>query len=269
MIAPTAIVDASARIAEDAHIGPHAVIDADVEIGAGTRIGASTVIQGPTRIGRNNRIYSFCSIGGPPQDKKHREGEDSRLEIGDGNVIREYCSIHRGTAGDRGLTRIGDGNWIMAYSHIAHDCVLGNDIVMSNGAQLAGHVHIEDHAALAGMTGVHQFCRVGGYCYVSAGTLLVKDAPPCMLVGGVRDNRLYGVNKIGLQRNGMNSSTITNLNRAFQLIIDRSLRIDDLLLQLEGVDGDCRQVAAVVNFIRNSERGIVRLSRRDAENAET
>lgn len=265
MIADTAIVEPGARIAPAARIGPHVVIAADVEIGAGTEVGPHTVIRGPTRIGRDNRIYPFCSIGESPQDKKYRAGERSFLEIGNGNVIREYGSIHRGTEGGGGVTRIGDGNWIMAYTHIAHDCLLGDDIVISNGAQLAGHVRIDDHAALGGMAGVHQFCSVGSYCFISAGTLLVKDAPPCMVVGGARANRLYGVNKTGLRRHGMHSSVIRALHRAFRLIIDRSLRIEELLPELDGLAGDCPQVAQVARFIRGSERGIVRLCTRDAE----
>ena len=265
MIEPTACIDAGARVDPGARIGPHTVIGADVEIGAGTEVGPYTVIQGSTRIGRDNHVHSFCSIGAPPQDKKYRAGEDSRLEIGDGNVIREYCSIHSGTAGGGGLTSLGDRNWIMAYTHIAHDCILGNDIVISNGAQLAGHVRIHDHAGLGGMVGVHQFCSVGSYCYLSASTVLVKDAPPYMLVGGTRDNRIYGVNSIGLSRQGMNSETIAVLRRAFRLIIDRSLRIEELLAELDGLAADCPQVADVAAFIRSSERGIVRLSSRDVE----
>ena len=250
MIEETAIVDADARVDKAVHIGPHAVIGPGVEIGAGTEVGPHTVIRGPTRIGKDNRIYPFCSIGESPQDKKYRDGEQSILEIGNGNVIREYCSIHRGTAGGGGLTRIGDGNWIMAYTHIAHDCLLGDDIVISNGAQLAGHVRVDDHAALGGMAGVHQFCSIGSYCFVSAGTLLVKDVPPCMVVGGMRDNRLYGVNKTGLRRYGMNSGVITVLHRAFRLISDRSLRIEDLLCELDGLADECSQVAVVATFIR-------------------
>ena len=260
MIDPTAIIAADAQLAEAVCIGPHVVIGEEVKIGAGTRVGPGTVIRGPSRIGRNNQIYQFCSIGEVPQDKKYRAGEDSHLEIGDGNVIREFCSVHRGTAGDVGYTRIGNDNWIMAYTHIAHDCSLGNDIVLSNGVQLAGHVRIDDHAAVGGMAGVHQFCSIGSHCFVAASTKLVRDAPPCMIVAGQEGNWLSGVNEIGLGRRGVASSTIVVLRQAFHLITDLGLRLGDLLEKLDVLAGpEVQQLAA---FIRSSERGIVRRRRR-------
>ena len=193
MIDSRALIDSKAQLDEGVSVGPFSVIGPNVSIESGTWIGPHVVINGPTHIGRDNRIFQFASVGDIPQDKKYR-GEESRLTIGDRNTIREYCTINRGTQLDRGVTSVGDDNWIMAYVHIAHDCQVGNHIVFSNGTTLAGHVIIEDHAVLGGFTLVHQFCRIGAYSFCGMGTALNRDLPPYVMASG-NLARPYGLNK--------------------------------------------------------------------------
>ncbi|MBI5463203.1 MAG: acyl-ACP--UDP-N-acetylglucosamine O-acyltransferase, partial [Gammaproteobacteria bacterium] len=206
MIDPRAVIDPTAELADDVSVGPYAVIGPDVQIGAGTVIGPHAVINGPTRIGRNNHIFQFASVGDAPQDKKYK-GEPTRLEIGDGNTIREFVTINRGTVQDEGVTRIGDDNWIMAYVHIAHDCQVGSHTIFANNASLAGHVRIEDYVILGGYTLVHQFCALGVHSFTAFSSGIAKDVPPYVMVGGFAAEP-HGLNTEGLKRRGFAPETI-------------------------------------------------------------
>ena len=200
MIHSSAVVDRGAELQSDVEVGPFSVIGPGVVLGAGTRVGSHVVIEGPARIGERNRIHSFSTLGGAPQDKKYR-GESSTLEIGDGNVIREYCTFNRGTAGGGMVTRVGSGNWVMAYVHIAHDCKVGSDNVMANGTTLAGHVEVEDCVTFGAFTVVHQFCRIGAHAFSAMGTVILKDVPPFVTVAG-NSASPHGLNTEGLKRRG-------------------------------------------------------------------
>lgn len=257
MIDPTAIVHADARLGAEVGIGPYSVIGAQVVIGDGTRIGSHVVIKGPARIGKSNRIFPFCSVGDDPQDKKYRGEPESRLEIGDGNVIREYCSINRGTAGGGGVTRIGANNWIMAYVHIAHDCTVGDQTVLANNTTLAGHVTVEDCAILGGFTGVHQFCRVGRHSFSAIASVIVKDVPPYILVSG-NTAKPKGLNREGLKRHAFSDEDVENLRRAYRIVYRDRLLLKDALEQLAPLAAASAHVAYFLNFITSSDRGIVR-----------
>lgn len=257
MIDPKAIVHSRARVGKDVEIGPYSVIGADVEIGAGCRIGSHVVIKGPTRIGEKNRIFHFSSIGEDPQDKKYRGEAESFLEIGDNNTIREYCSINRGTGDGGGATRIGDDNWIMAYVHIAHDCLIGSHTVFANNATLAGHVVIDDYAILGGFTGVHQFCRVGSYSFSAISSVIVKDVPPYLMVSG-NTAKPNGLNREGLKRHGYSQETINTLKKAYKIIYREGLLLKDALQELEPLIKEDEAVAVFTDFIKSSTRGIVR-----------
>jgi UDP-N-acetylglucosamine acyltransferase len=257
VIHPAAVVDAEARLGRDVSIGPYAVIGAGVEIGDGTSIGPHAVIRGPTRIGRNNRIFQFCSIGDDPQDKKYAGERESALEIGDRNVIREYTSINSGTAHGGGRTRIGNDNWIMAYVHIAHDCVVGDGTVFANNATLAGHVTVGDYTILGGFTGVHQFCRVGSHSFSAIASVIVKDVPPYLMVQG-NTARPHGLNREGLKRYGFEPETVQLLRRAYRILYREGHTLGRALELLEPLAAECAEVRHFADFIRQSVRGIVR-----------
>jgi UDP-N-acetylglucosamine acyltransferase len=257
LIDPRAIIDDRARIGSNVEIGPYSVIGPDVEIDDGNRISAHVVIHGPARIGRDNRIYQFCSIGDDPQDKKYAGEADSRLEIGNGNTIREFCSINRGTAAGGGVTRLGDDNWIMAYVHIAHDCIIGSHTVFANNATLAGHVNVDDYAILGGFTGVHQFCRVGAYSFAAIASVIVKDVPPFVMVSGNTAGP-NGLNREGLRRHGFSSDSINALRKAYKTVYRDGQLLKDALEQLTQNSADHPEVAQFAEFIRASSRGIVR-----------
>jgi UDP-N-acetylglucosamine acyltransferase len=256
MIHPKAIVEPGARLAADVIVGPHAIIGAQVEIGAGSSIGAHAVIEGRTRIGRNNRIHSFAAVGGAPQDKKYA-GEDTALEIGDGNTIREYVTINRGTVQDAGVTRIGDDNWIMAYVHIAHDCQVGSHTIFANATQLAGHVHIGDWAILGGVTLVHQYVHIGAHSFSAVGTILVQDVPPYVMVAG-QDAKPYGINSEGLRRRGFSAESIGALKRAYRTLYRSGLGLEEASAALQRLAQDHPEVRPIVEFLARSTRGIVR-----------
>ena len=257
MIDATAIVHPDARVGAGVSIGPYSVIGAQVEIGDGTRIGPHVVVSGPARIGRSTHIFPFCSVGGDPQDKKYRGESESRLEIGDGNVIREYCSINRGTAGGGGVTRIGANNWIMAYVHIAHDCWIGDQTIFANNATLAGHVTVEDYAILGGFTGVHQFCRVGRHSFSAIASVIVKDVPPYILVSG-NTAKPKGLNREGLKRHEISDEDVEHLRRAYRIVYRDGLLLKDAMEQLVPLAAVSTHVANFRNFINASDRGIVR-----------
>ena len=255
-IHPTAIVDPRARIAPDAEIGPYSIIGEHVEIGAGCRIGPHAVITGHTRIGRNNRIYQFVSLGEAPQDKKYG-GEPTRLEIGDNNTIREFCTFNCGTAQDAGVTRVGNDNWIMAYVHLAHDCRIGNHTIFANNAQIAGHVDVGDYSILGAFTVVHQFCHIGAYSITAMGTIVLQDIPPYVTASG-NSAQPYGINAEGLKRHGFSAATIMMLKRAYKTLYKAGLTLDEAKKQLAMQVPQCPEIAAVLEFLASSTRGIIR-----------
>ncbi len=255
-IDPRAVIDPSAKIADSATIGPFTIIGADVEIEEKTWIGPHVVINGPTYIGRENRIFQFASIGEIPQDKKFH-GESSKLEIGDRNTIREYVSINRGTEEGGGLTRIGNDNWLMAYIHIAHDCMIGNNTTFANGATLAGHVTIDDHAILGGFTLVHQFCAVGKYAFCGMGSAISKDVPPFVMVSGSPAHP-YGVNTEGLKRHKFPKDTIKALRDAYKTIYRSSLTVEEALSRLREKAKEEKEINLLIDFLTHTTRGIIR-----------
>jgi UDP-N-acetylglucosamine acyltransferase len=256
MIHPTAIVDTRAEIAGDVAIGPYSVIGADVQIGPGTWIGPHVVIEGRARIGRGNRIFQFCSIGGPPQDKKYA-GEDTGVEIGNGNTIREYVTINRGTALDAGVTRLGDDNWIMAYVHLAHDCQVGSHTIFANLSQLAGHVQIGDWAILGGNTIVHQFVRIGAHGFTGMCTYLDRDLPPYVKAAG-QMAKPYGINSEGLRRKGFSAQTIQALKRAYRTLYRAGLSAEEVRRELAEQAAVVPEVRRIAEFVDGSKRGIIR-----------
>lgn len=257
MIASSAIVHPDAIIGKGVEVGPYSVIGANVTINENSWIGPHVVINGPTRIGKNNKIFQFCSIGDDPQDKKYAGEEDSVLEIGDGNTIREYCSINRGTTLGGGITRIGNDNWIMAYVHIAHDCLVGDNTIFANNATLAGHVMIEDFVILGGFTGVHQFCRIGCYSLTAISSVVVQDVPPYLIASG-NTAKPAGLNREGLKRQGFSQEVINDLRKAYKTIYRDGLLLKDALNKLEPMTVESFEVSEFVKFIQASTRGIVR-----------
>jgi UDP-N-acetylglucosamine acyltransferase len=251
-----AIVDAKASVADDVSIGPYSIIGPDVEIGAGTWVGPHVIIKGPCRIGQDNRIFQFSSIGEEPQDKKYN-GEPTRLEIGDRNVIREYCTLNRGTAQGLGYTRVGNDNWIMAYVHVAHDCMVGDNTIFANNATLAGHVNIEDYAILGGACLIHQFCTIGTHSFIGMGSAIAKDVPPYLMVSG-QPAQPHGLNAEGLRRRGFSPEAIKALRRAYKIVYRSGLTVTKALEQLAECKDAFAEVAAFAEFIAQSERGIVR-----------
>ncbi len=256
MIHPTAIVDPGAKLGKNVEIGPWTWIGADVEIGEGTVIGSHVVIKGPSIIGKNNRIFQFASIGEECQDKKYA-GEPTRLVIGDNNVIRESVTIHRGTIQDNSLTQIGSNNLLMAYVHVAHDCIVGNDNILANNATLAGHVQVGDFAILGGFTGVHQFCKIGSYSFCGVGSVVVKDVLPYLMVAG-QNAVPHGMNYEGLKRKGFSKDAILELRRAYKTIYRNGLTLAQATEQLKQVAPKEPAIQLLVDFIEASDRGIIR-----------
>ena len=256
MIHPSAVVDPGAELPPDVEVGPFSVIGPDVVLGAGTWIGSHVVIEGPTRIGERNRIHSFSVLGGAPQDKKYR-GEASALEIGNDNVIREYCTFNRGTEGGGMVTRVGDGNWIMAYVHIAHDCLVGDGIVMANAATLAGHVEVEDCVTLGALTVVHQFCRIGRHAFSAMGAVILKDVPPFVTVAG-NSASPHGLNTEGLRRRGFSAPAMQALKSAYKTVYKRGFTLESALSRLSVPAEESVEVGCFRDFVRSSRRGIVR-----------
>ena len=256
VIHPSAIVDPGAELASGVEIGPFSVVGPDVVLGEGTRVDSHVVIEGPTRIGAGNRIHSFSTLGGAPQDKKYR-GEPSALEIGDGNVIREYCTFNRGTEGGGSVTRVGDGNWIMACTHVAHDCRVGNDVIMANAASLAGHVVVENCAVLGAFTIVHQFCRIGAYAFSAMGAVILKDVPPFVTVAG-NSASPRGLNTEGLRRREFPSHVVQALKSAYKTVYKRGLTLEAAIEQLAGPAEESAEVRRFRSFVKSSGRGIVR-----------
>jgi len=256
VIHPTAIIDESAEIASDVEIGPYSIIGADVTIDSGTIIGSHVVMNGPTKIGKNNHFFQFASIGERPQDKKY-QGEKTYLEIGDNNIFRECCTINRGTEQGGGYTKIGNNNFIMAYVHIAHDCIIANETIFANNASLSGHVYVHDHAILSGFCAVRQFTHVGAYSFITGNTMVVKDVLPYTLVSG--DPAVpYGLNSVGLQRHGFSDDTIRQLKRAYKVIYRQNLNINEALNKLNNMESETPEIKLFIEGILRAERGIAR-----------
>ncbi len=255
MISDLAIIDPTAKIAADVSIGPWSIIGPEVEIGAGTWIGPHAVITGPTKIGQQNKIFQFASVGADPQDKKY-QGERTFLEIGDRNVIRECCTLNRGTVQGGGVTRIGNDNLFMAYVHIAHDCIVGNQIVFANNASLAGHVTVQDYAILSGFAGVHQYCTIGAHSFIGGASTVTKDVLPFMLVAS--HNTVNGINKEGLRRRGFSQDIIDGLRRAYKIIYRQGLTVSEAIEELQTLLPECPEVSLLIDALQQSTRGIVR-----------
>ncbi|MFV0438485.1 MAG: acyl-ACP--UDP-N-acetylglucosamine O-acyltransferase [Desulfopila sp.] len=258
-IHPSAVVDPKAELDSSVEVGPYAVIEAGVAIDADTRVAPHAVISGPTRIGKRNLIGSFAAVGGAPQDLSYR-GEPTELVIGDDNQIREYASIHRGTPHGRGRTVIGNANLLMAYIHVAHDCQIGNNVILANVATLAGHVEVGDRASIGGLVAVHQFCRIGSLSYVGGLSGIGHDVPPFVILAGTRNQaRISGINKIGLKRNGFSRETIANLEQAFKIIFrSPNLLLKDALEQARSDIPDCPEVNRMISFFEDSKRGVIK-----------
>jgi len=255
-IHPTAVVSAAANLEEGVEIGPYSIIAGDVNIGKNTVVGPHVVIDEHTDIGAGCRIFQFASIGAMPQDLKFR-GEETRTVIGNHNTIREFVTIHRATAADIGVTVMGDYNLIMAYCHIAHNCKLGNRIVMANAANLAGHIHVEDNAIIGGLTGIHQFTRIGAHCIIGGCSAVGKDVPPFTMASG-NMAKLYGLNLIGLKRRNFSEETISTLKQTYRIIFRSSLLLKTAMAKVQAEVADIPEVRQFIDFIKNSQRGICR-----------
>lgn len=256
LIHPTAIVHPGARLGSAVSVGAYSIIGEHVEIGDDTWIGPHVVINGHTRIGRGNRIFQFSSIGEMPQDKKYA-GEPTRLEIGDRNTIREFCTLNCGTAQDAGVTRVGSDNWIMAYVHLAHDCQVGDSTIFANNAQLAGHVHVGDFAILGGFTVVHQFVRIGPHSITAMGTILLQDLPPYVTAAG-NTAKPYGINSEGLKRRGFSAEAIAALKRAYKQVYRAGATLDEARARIAEEAADQPAVALLADFLAEPGRGIIR-----------
>jgi len=256
MIHPTAIIDPSSSVGENVKIGAYTVIGANVSIGAGTIIGPHVTINGTTKIGKNNHIYQFSSIGEDPQDKKYA-GDLSYLEIGDNNVIREFATIHRGTIQDNNITIIGSDNLFMAYTHVAHDCIIEDHVILANAASLGGHVRIGSHVILGGFSIVHQFCYLGDHCFSAMGSAITKDVPPFVMVGG-RPTKPHGINSVGLDRRGFSQETILQIKRAYKVLYKTGLTLSEATIRLTEMAKIEPELHVMVDFLEKSNRSILR-----------
>ena len=255
-IHPQALVDSKAELAEDVQVGPFAIIGPDVKIGAGTVVGPHAMLKGPTTVGMRNQIFQFASVGEDCQDKKYK-GERTELVIGDDNIIREGVTLHRGTFQDRGITHIGSNNLFMCYVHVAHDCVVGDNIIMANNTAIAGHVHIGNGAILGGGTLVHQFCRIGQFAMTAAGTVVLQDIPAFVTCSGNRAEA-HGMNIEGMRRRGVDSDVINRLREAYKTVYRRGLTLDQAITELDQNNAGCAEVDAFLDSLKSSQRGIVR-----------
>lgn len=257
MIHPTAVIDPSARVPASCTIGPYCIVGPDVELGERCELMSHVVIQGPATIGANNRFFPFCSIGGEPQDISYK-GEKTRLEMGDNNVIRECVTLNRGTVKGGGVTRIGSHTLIMAYSHVGHDSFIGDHAMLVNGATLAGHVTVEKWAVVGALCPVHQFVRIGAHSYIGGGTTITQDVLPFAKCVQPRDVRVYGANSIGLERRGFSKERIQKIQHAFRVLVNSKLNTTQALERLKSEDEQGDDVALMIRFIEQSERGVIK-----------
>lgn len=256
MIHPQAIIEPGAIIGENVSIGPWSYIASNVVIGDNCHISSHVVINGPTRLGNGNRIFQFASIGEDCQDLKY-DGELTELIIGDNNIFRESCTIHRGTAQDKSLTQIGNNNLFMAYTHVAHDCMVGSHCIMANNASIAGHVHVGDHVILGGMSGVHQFCHIGNHCFIAASGIVLKDVPAYVMASG-HPAKPFGLNSEGMKRRGFDKETILTIKRAYKAVYRKGLSVDDALTSINGASEKSAELQCFIDSVQNSTRGIIR-----------
>jgi UDP-N-acetylglucosamine acyltransferase len=254
---PTAIVHPKAQVACSVTVGPYSIIGEGVELGEDTEVMSHVVIEGPTKIGKRNRIFPYAAVGFPCQDLKYK-GEPTRLEIGDDNILREFITVHRGTVEGGGVTRIGNHNFLMAYVHIAHDCKLGDHIVMANGASLAGHVDIGDHATVGAFCAIHQHCRIGAYAFLGSCSLVNKDILPYSKASAARPTGVYGANRLGLERRGLSKQDLDELDKAFRLLSRSKLNTSQALEAIEAQSFQSSHVRMLVDFVKTSERGVVK-----------
>lgn len=255
-IHPTAIIDSLAEIDSSVEVGPYSVIGPRVKIDAGSKVAGHVIINGPTTIGKNNEIFQFSSLGEAPQDKKYKN-EPTLLEIGDNNTIREFCTFNRGTTQDKGITKIGDDNWIMAYVHIAHDCVVANNTILANNSSLAGHVDIQDYAILGGFTLIHQFCKIGSHVITAVGSVIFKDIPPYVTAAGY-DAKPHGINAEGLKRRGFSPESILQIKRAYKVLYRNGLSLEEAKTELAVMQKNTSEISLLTEFLNVSTRGIIR-----------
>lgn len=257
-IDPRAIVSPSARLGQCVKVGACAVVGDDVELGDGCVLEPHAVVKGPSKFGRKNHFHSFCIVGGDPQDYTFT-GQPVRLEVGDGNVFREFCTVHRGTLKGDGTTRMGSDSLIMAYAHIGHDCFIGDHVTLINGAQLAGHSRVEDYATLSSFVLVHQFTRIGCYSYIGAGTIITQDVPPFSLIVSSRETRCYGINRVGLERRGFSPERLHAIEKAFRYLLRSKLNTSQALEKMRGTLADSEDVLTLIRFIESTtERGLTK-----------
>lgn len=256
MIHPTAIVDSQAEVADDVEIGPYAVVQRHVKIGSGSIIGPHATIDPYVTIGKNCNIYQYASIGAAPQALKY-QGETTYVKIGDNTIVREFVTINRGTGFGGGITEIGESNYLMAYSHIAHDCKTGKNVIMANNATMGGHILIDDHVTVGGLVGIHQFVRVGKYAFLGGKSAVVKDIPPFVIASGDRA-RLRGLNSVGLKRHGFDQNTLSCLKKTYRLIFRIGLTLNEALERVRAEVDPIAEVVEFVDFIKSSRRGITR-----------
>lgn len=256
MIHELALIEPGAQIGNNVTIGPWTYVGKDVVIGDDCEISSHVVINGPTKMGKGNRIFQFASIGEECQDLKYA-GEPTELIIGDNNTFRECCTVHRGTIQDNSLTKIGSNNLFMAYTHVAHDCMVGNHCILANNASIAGHVHVGDYAILGGMSGVHQFCQIGAHSFIAANSLVLKDVPPYVMASG-HGAKPFGLNSEGLKRRGFEKSAILAIKRAYKAVYRNALTIEDAVAELRVMAKDTPEITMFADFIESSSRGIIR-----------
>ena len=256
LIHPQAIIEEGAIIGDNVKIGPWTYVASNVVIGDDCEINSHVVINGPTTIGKGNRIFQFASIGEDCQDLKYA-GEPTELVIGDNNTFRENCTVHRGTIQDGSLTKIGNNNLFMAYTHVAHDCMIGSNCIMANGASIAGHVHVGDHVIIGGMAGVHQFCHIGDHSFVAANSLILKDVPPYVMASG-QPAKPFGLNSEGLKRRGFDKDVILHIKRAYKSVYRQGLTVDEAMIKIDEMNHDMTELSVFTDFIQHSSRGIIR-----------
>jgi len=253
-----AAISSSARLGSGVRIGPYAIVGDEVELGDGCVLDPHAVVRGPSTLGRNNHIHSFAIVGGDPQDLTYT-GQRVRLEVGDANEFREFCTVHRGTIKGGGATRIGSHNLIMAYAHIGHDCIIGDHVILTNGAQLAGHSVVEDYAGISAFCLFHQFVRIGSHSYIGAGTVITQDVPPFSLIVGPRETRCYGINKVGLERHGFSPERIRTIEKAYRYLLRSKLNTSQAVEKMRGTLADSEDVQSLIRFIESTtERGLTK-----------